>query len=514
MIFHRIKWIFFRRKAKIVAKDPKEDLKKHHQNFSHIFRRKSQWELIRLSFIMMGIELAYAAETAFVSPILLNIGINHRYMTMVWSLSACLGIVCSPFIGPLTDQCRLSLGRRRPLIIFLSVLLVLGLILVPHGQNVGLWLEGQTIHTKSAAGPCAWAIFLTVLGTIVLDFSADNCQTPSRAYLLDMCLPADHTQALSTFSIMSGVGSFVGYAMCAYDWEHLTWTHFLGNNISAVFAIVVLSLIVCVTLTLTTFREIPLSLLEDDEELCPVMNVSRENQVIEEDRRRMSFGVYLRSIVKMPWAIKMLCLMSLFGWMSDVCYSLYFTDFVGEAVFRGDPGSDSKSEEHALYESGVRFGCWGMSIYAFSCIIFSIAMESLIKTFRTRTILIGGSSLFGLSMICLATWPTKVNVLLLSISAGINFAIVFTIPFILIAQYHSEDTFKNDQPDDKKLRPLRGLGTDIAIVNSSLFLAQVFVSLTIGSLVSYTGSTSAVIYAAGIFSLCAAIVGNRIIYLD
>lgn len=324
---------------------------------------------------------------------------------MVWSLSACLGIVCSPFIGPLTDQCRLSLGRRRPLIIFLSVLLVLGLILVPHGQNIGLWLEGQTIHTKTAISPNAWAIFLTILGTIVLDFSADNCQTPSRAYLLDMCLPADHTQALSTFSIMSGVGSFVGYAMCAYDWEHLSWTNFLGTNISAVFAIVVISLIICVTLTLTTFREIPLSLLEDDEELCPVshvqfneiihkhlylthpcnsqvMNVSRENQVIEEDRRRISFGVYLRSILKMPWAIKMLCLMSLFGWMSDVCYSLYFTDFVGEAVFRGDPGSDSKSEEHALYESGVRFGCWGMSIYAFSCIIFSIAMDSLIKTFR------------------------------------------------------------------------------------------------------------------------------------
>lgn len=33
----------------------------------------------------------------------------------------------------------------------------------------------------------------------------------------------------------------------------------------------------------------------------------------------------------------MICLTNLFSWMAHVCYSLYFTDFVGEAVFNGDP---------------------------------------------------------------------------------------------------------------------------------------------------------------------------------
>ena len=37
-----------------------------------------------------------------------------------------------------------------------------------------------------------------------------------------------------------------------------------------------------------------------------------------------------------------LCLTNLFCWSSLVCYSLYFTDFVGQAVFRGNPRSGSK----------------------------------------------------------------------------------------------------------------------------------------------------------------------------
>lgn len=46
--------------------------------FFFVYRKKSRFDLIRLSIIMLGIEFAYAAETAFVSPILLGIGIEHK----------------------------------------------------------------------------------------------------------------------------------------------------------------------------------------------------------------------------------------------------------------------------------------------------------------------------------------------------------------------------------------------------------------------------------------------------
>lgn len=50
-----------------------------------------------------------------------------------------------------------------------------------------------------------------------------------------------------------------------------------------------------------------------------------------------SLMLYLKSIVFMPYSLRILCLTNLFCWMAHVCYSLYFTDFVGEAVFNGNP---------------------------------------------------------------------------------------------------------------------------------------------------------------------------------
>ncbi|KAJ8914993.1 hypothetical protein NQ315_002517 [Exocentrus adspersus] len=34
-----------------------------------------------------------------------------------------------------------------------------------------------------------WGVIITVIGTVLLDFNADACQSPSRAYLLDITTP-------------------------------------------------------------------------------------------------------------------------------------------------------------------------------------------------------------------------------------------------------------------------------------------------------------------------------------
>lgn len=91
---------------------------------------------------------------------------------------------------------------------------------------------------------------------------------------------------------------------------------------------------------------------------------------------------YLLSIVHMPLSLRMLCLTNLFCWMAHVCYSLYFTDFVGEAVFKGDPMASQGSVLQLRYEEGVRFGCWGMAMYSLSCSFYSLIIEKLIKRFR------------------------------------------------------------------------------------------------------------------------------------
>lgn len=74
----------------------------------------------------MGIEFSYAAETAFVSPTLLSIGVQHQHMTLVWALSPLVGFFLTPIMGSLSDRCRLNLGRRRPFIILFSIGIFIG----------------------------------------------------------------------------------------------------------------------------------------------------------------------------------------------------------------------------------------------------------------------------------------------------------------------------------------------------------------------------------------------------
>lgn len=92
---------------------------------------------------------------------------------------------------------------------------------MPNGEDLGYAMgdydpyEANENHTNNAAmvahrssasmsevvdvagTPHPWGIFFTVLGTILLDFDADACQSPARAYLLDVTVPGN----THTFSI-------------------------------------------------------------------------------------------------------------------------------------------------------------------------------------------------------------------------------------------------------------------------------------------------------------------------
>lgn len=236
-----------------------------------------------------------------------------------------------------------------------------------------------------------WGIFFTILGTVLLDFDADACQSPSRAYLLDVTIPEDHARGLSTFTIMAGLGGTIGYSLGGVNWDATRIGVLLGGHVRAVFTLITFIFVFCVAATISSFREIPLALLEsfsnledekgevsqsygalnqNDEETkltadeqkkklslnlgvdnggyasLPGENVAETSftsnqipqpQAVPHEEGVQSLSYYLKSIIFMPHSLRMVCLTNLFCWMAHVCYSLYFTDFVGEAVFNGDP---------------------------------------------------------------------------------------------------------------------------------------------------------------------------------
>jgi len=618
------------------------------EDYDHHYRRKSRKELLKISAAVMGIEFAYAAETAFVSPTLLKIGVSQSHMTLIWCLSPLVGFFLTPILGSLSDRCRSSLGRRRPFIILLSIGVVLGLILVPNGKYLGkmmgdeyyevnvdppvgrltddegseTWQDEDLIDAGLGSNETStyyptpppdlhtyhpWGIFFTIIGTVLLDFDADACQSPSRAYLLDVTLPEDHAIGLSTFTIMAGLGGSMGYAMGAIDWGILG--ALFGGHVRFVFTFVLFIFIFCVLTTLTSFKEIPLYILtnpfkrkslagrpdgvydpvpKDDvvqgaedygaiqlnitdttsNPFTSTNNLPREqngnNDYLqptessfsqaspcpvedwnEEDTAATvaSFKQYLWSIVYMPASLRWLCLTNLFCWSSLVCYSLYFTDFVGQAVFGGDPREPEGSPGRIVYNEGVRFACWGMSMYSLSCSCYSFMLDKMIKKFHAKPVYIGGQLVYSIGMVCLALTRSKWGVIVFSLTAGVMYSTLFTMPYLLVAHYHETDTIqcedswflkqirrlllsiKEGKAEDEKSKEagesstpyteqVRGIGTDIAIVSCMVFLAQFILSSLMGSIVAASGSTVAVIVCAAVLSFCGAVSAHFVSYLD
>lgn len=270
-------------------------------------QRKSWFRLARLSGTVCGIEFCYAAETAFVSPILLKIGIPQRFMTMIWCLSPLIGFFVMPLLGSASDRCSSRLGRRRPFILLLSAVIFIGLLLVPNGYRLGLTVCGHHDSSTSSSSSSslsygnyseenpmthdfgttvsnsleetalvtssysfrnpdqssygdspttegildnttweattpwtetghviaghACGVIFTILGVAFLDFSCDAAQSPSRAYLIDVTHPSDHTRGLATFSFMAGFGGAAGYLIGGIPWGKSSIWAVVGSHV-------------------------------------------------------------------------------------------------------------------------------------------------------------------------------------------------------------------------------------------------------------------------------------------
>ncbi|CAN7988807.1 unnamed protein product [Ixodes hexagonus] len=381
------------------------------RKYSHIFRRKTRWELVLLSGAVCGIEFCYAAETAFIGPILLELGMPISAVALAMCLSPSLGFFVTPLLGSLSDTCSWRIGRRRPFIILLSVGMFAGLLLVPNGKEIGLALGDSykprnmslTDEEGSGVQPANWGITFTVIGFVFLDMCCDACQSPSRSYVLDVTIPSDHARALTTFTVLSGLGGGLGYVMGGINWEETAMGTSMGGHVKTVFAIVIVLFIVCVLGTLTSFREMPLAIArqaeaaglfenqddhyvgfkneDSDAESLELTKLGSSAKLVEPEGATPTLKTYLRSIVFMPKSLRILCLTNLFCWMSLVSYSLFLTEFVGAVVYEGDPMAPKESESFELYQEGVRLGCFGLAIDSVTCAAYSLFIERLVHRF-------------------------------------------------------------------------------------------------------------------------------------
>ncbi|KYO17354.1 proton-associated sugar transporter A [Alligator mississippiensis] len=500
-------------------------------DFGDLHPQRSVLELLFNGCILFGIEFSYAMETAYVTPVLLQMGLPDQLYGMVWFISPILGFLLQPLLGAWSDRCTSRFGRRRPFILVLAIGALLGLSLMLNGRDIGITLADTVNNHK-------WGIILTVCGVVLMDFSADSADNPSHAYMMDVCSPVDQDRGLNIHALLAGLGGGFGYVVGGINWEKNSFGRAVGGQLRVIYVFTSIILTITTVLTLISIPERPLQsstkkkkvmkspslplppspplLFEEDTVIgnCPESsrrNVTFSQQVAnillngvkyeselngsgEMSDQPLSMKHLCSTICHMPTALRNLCINHFLGWLSFEGMLLFYTDFMGEVVFQGNPKAPHNSDEYQKYNAGVTMGCWGMCIYAFSAAFYSAILEKLEEYFSIRTLYFIAYLAFGLGT-GLATLSRNIYVVLsLCVTYGILFSTLCTLPYSLLCDYYQNKKFAGPSVES----PRRGMGVDISLLSCQYFLAQILVSVAMGPLTALVGSANGVMYFASL----------------
>ncbi|KFU86010.1 Membrane-associated transporter protein [Chaetura pelagica] len=483
-------------------------------------RKRAAGRLVMHSMAMFGREFCYAVEAAFVTPVLLSVGLPKNLYSLVWLISPILGFVLQPVVGSASDHCTCSWGRRRPFILGLGIIMLLGMALYLNGDVMVSAFIDETDKKRT------WAIVITMLGVVLFDFAADFIDGPIKAYLFDVCSHRDKERGLHYHALFTGLGGALGYLTGAMDWSLTILGYSLPSEFQMIFLLSALVFLICLTLHLRSIPEVPLRYENEEQKFLLEMTKSFKYNSTEgenrngyskltlaerkaaatprnhratdcrEDQRRMTLKSLLKTLLSMPSHYRYLCVSHLFGWMAFLSNMLFFTDFMGQVVYQGSPYAPRNSTLYLTYRTGVEMGCWGLCINAISSSVYSYLQKIILPYVGLKGLYFTGYLLFGLGTGLIGLFPNVYSTLALCSLFGVMSSTLYTVPFHLIAQYHREEESLKLQDWEQSGDHERGKGIDCAALTCMVQLAQIILGVGLGLLVSVAGSVVTVISAS------------------
>ena len=83
----------------------------------------------------------------------------------------------------------------------------------------------------------------------------------------------------------------------------------------------------------------------------------------------------------MPKELINLWITSVLGWISGIAFIIFYTNFVGESIYHGNPMAPKNSTAFANYRQGVRNASWGLMAFTIVSAIYSLLLIRLAKYF-------------------------------------------------------------------------------------------------------------------------------------
>ncbi|XP_074911184.1 solute carrier family 45 member 3 isoform X1 [Buteo buteo] len=424
--------------------------------------RKTQ--LLLVNSLTFGLEVCLAAGITYVPPLLLEVGVEEKFMTMVLGIGPVLGLVFVPLIGSASDHWHSSYGRRRPFIWMLCLGVLLSLFVIPHASSLASLFALNTRPLEIA--------FL-ILGIGLLDFCGQVCFTPLEALLSDLFQEPDNCrQAFSMYAFMISLGGCIGYLLPAIDWGGSFLAPYLGGQETCLFSLLAIIFLGCVLATLFVTEEAATQAdvldgpaLKDvppksSPPACCSCQVSRSSCLLQA-RHAMQALRNLCTLVprlhslycRIPKVIRRLFVAELCSWMALMTFMLFYTDFVGEGLYHGVPRAKPGTDARRHYDEGVRMGSLGLFLQCITSIFFSTIMDRMVKQFGTRAVYLASVVFFPVAAFVMCLSHSVIVVTISAALTGFTFSALQILPYTLASLYHHEKQvflhkYKSEEEED------------------------------------------------------------------
>ncbi|KAK2854941.1 hypothetical protein Q7C36_006810 [Tachysurus vachellii] len=192
------------------------------------------------------------------------------------------------------------------------------------------------------------------------------------------------------------------------------------------------------------------------------------------------------SMFKMPPQLWRLCVCHLVTWFAIISQAVFYTDFMGQVIYEGDPKAAANSTELQNYHKGVQMGCWGLVIYAATAAICSAVLQKYLNSYdlSIKIIYMVGTLGFAVGTAVMSIFPNVYVAMIMISSMGFISMSISYCPYTLLGQYHEIKEYIHHSPGNSR----RGFGIDCAILTCQVYISQILVASALGAVVDAVGS--------------------------
>ena len=436
-------------------------------------------QLVDLSFGFLGVQIAYALQSANISRIFATLGADPHQLSFFWILPPLMGMIVQPLIGKWSDRTWTRMGRRKPYLIVGAVIAVLVMAFLPNAGSLHF-------STRIFLG-LNMAMWFGLFSLIFLDTSINVAMQPFKMMVGDMVNEKQKTTAYSIQSFLCNAGSLLGYLFPIF----FTWIGIANEAPEGVvpdsvvysFYVGAAILILCVLYTFLRVKEMP------PKEYAEFHGIDLQKQESKSDKGLMQL---LKEAPATFWTVG---LVQFFCWAAF----LYMWNYTNGAIAVNCWGVDMAVKGAAASAGYQAAGNWVgvlFAVQAVGSILWATVLPRFrnIKTAYVVSLLIGAAG-FASVMFIHNQYALFISYFLI----GFAWAAMLALPFTLLTNALEGSPY---------------MGSYLGLFNCTICLPQIVAAATGGGVLRLVGdSQPAMLLVAGVYlvvgALCVRLIGKK-----